>query len=76
MTEKALLKNVLVIGSGGREHAICWKLAKSDRVQRVFCLPGSPGIGMTPKVACVTDIKVNDFKVRMWCHLPNLYLIE
>lgn len=56
-------KNILVIGSGGREHAICWKLAKSSHVQQVFCLPGSPGIGLTSKTTCVTDVKVNDFKV-------------
>lgn len=63
MTEKNL-KNILVIGGGGREHAICWKLSQSKRVQQVFCLPGSPGIALTPKVLCVTDMKVNDFKVR------------
>ncbi len=36
--------NVLVIGSGGREHALAWKLRQSQSVQRVFCCPGSAGI--------------------------------
>lgn len=34
---------VLVIGSGGREHAICWKLVQSAAVEQVFCLPGNGG---------------------------------
>lgn len=36
--------NVLVIGGGGREHALCWKLKKSRSVERLFCCPGNAGI--------------------------------
>lgn len=49
--------NVLVVGGGGREHAICWALRKSPRVDRLYCAPGNGGIAA---VAECVDIKATD----------------
>ncbi len=51
--------NVLVIGNGGREHALAWKLAQSSRVKRVFVAPGNAG---TAADAENVNLPVNDFK--------------
>jgi len=48
---------VLVIGSGGREHALVWKIAQSPKVEKIFCAPGNAGIGQVAK--CV-DIDATD----------------
>ena len=49
---------VLVIGKGGREHALVWKLAQSPRVEQVFCAPGNAG---TSQEGINVPIDVNDF---------------
>lgn len=48
---------VLVVGSGGREHAICWALRKSPKVTELYCAPGNGGIG---EIARCVDVKATD----------------
>ena len=52
--------NVLVIGSGGREHALAWKIAQSPLVDKVYGAPGNPGIDNLDKGICVS-VAADDF---------------
>ena len=51
--------HLLLIGNGGREHALAWKLAQSPRVTRISCAPGNPGTAGEPKCTNV-DIAADD----------------
>lgn len=51
--------NVLVVGGGGREHAICWKLSQSEKIEKLYCAPGNAGIS---QVAECVDIKAEDIE--------------
>src|SRR4051794_21349202 len=44
---------VLVIGGGGREHALVWKIAQSSRVSEIYCTPGNGGICAKSNVECI-----------------------
>ena len=53
------MKKVLVIGSGGREHALVWQLKRSSQVEKVYCAPGNAGIAADAE--CV-NIKVDELE--------------
>lgn len=52
--------NVLVVGGGGREHALAWKLASSERCSTLFCSPGNAGIAMEAGVEIKPDLNISD----------------
>ena len=51
--------NILLIGGGGREHALAWKMAQSSQVESIRVVPGNPGIAELPKCKCVA-LDLND----------------
>ena len=50
---------VVIIGSGGREHALCYSLKNSDKVSKLYCIPGNAG---TSQIAENIEIDLNDFE--------------
>lgn len=50
---------ILLIGSGGREHALAWKLVQSAQVEKIWAAPGNPGIAAVEKCECV-ELNLND----------------
>ena len=53
-----IFMKVLILGSGGREHALAWKMSQSPKIDKLFIAPGNPG---TASVGVNVAIKVNDF---------------
>ncbi|GJQ81754.1 hypothetical protein Trydic_g301 [Trypoxylus dichotomus] len=67
--------NVLVIGSGGREHAIIWKLSQSNQIKIIYAAPGSYAIGSVEKAKNV-DIDIKNYdKLADWCKSNNILLV-
>lgn len=52
---------ILLIGNGGREHALAWKLSQSPRVESIFAVPGNGGTASCPKVSNVDSVSADDF---------------
>src|SRR5687768_11208440 len=67
------MMNVLVIGGGAREHALCWKLAQSPDLRRPWCAPGNPGIA---KVATCTPLDPADHEAVIgFCRANDIGLV-
>jgi phosphoribosylamine--glycine ligase len=66
---------VLVLGSGGREHAIVWKLRQSPRIKKLYCVPGNGGIAADSEVVSA-DLKSIDSLVQLATRLsPDLTVV-
>lgn len=59
---------VLIVGGGGREHALAWKISHSPKVEKIFCAPGNPG---TAKVAENVDIPADQVESLLQFALEN-----
>ena len=53
-----MVRNILLIGSGGREHALAWKMSKSMPKKKIYAIPGNPGIAEVAE--CVEGISISD----------------
>jgi phosphoribosylamine--glycine ligase len=65
--------NVLLLGSGGREHALAWKLAASPLLTKLYAAPGNPGIA---EEAEIVDLKLDDFAaIEAFCKANRIDLV-
>ncbi len=66
--------NILIIGSGGREHALAWKIRQSEHCGKLYCAPGNPGI--EPLATCVPlAIKAPLDALIQWCKTEKIGLV-
>jgi phosphoribosylamine--glycine ligase len=65
--------NILLLGSGGREHALAWKLAQSPLCDRLFAAPGNPGVGQ--EATCVDLHATDHAAVIAFCELERIGLV-
>lgn len=67
---------VLVIGGGGREHALCYALQRSPSCDAVFCAPGNAGIAQSGDATCISDLDVSDSSAVIdFCQKWNVGLV-
>ena len=71
MREKRLVKNlemlkeemmkILIVGAGGREHAIAWKLSQNEKVEKIFIAPGNACVEMLPNAESVNLGSIDEY---------------
>uniref|UniRef100_A0A8D8UTY1 Trifunctional purine biosynthetic protein adenosine-3 n=1 Tax=Cacopsylla melanoneura TaxID=428564 RepID=A0A8D8UTY1_9HEMI len=71
----SLHNKILIIGGGGREHALAWKLAQSDKVGKIYIAPGNAGAALLPKVENVSIDLKNFTVVAEWCRENEINLV-
>lgn len=66
--------NVLIIGNGGREHALAWKIAQSPRLKKLYIMPGNAGCELYGE--CVTTIDTNNLhSILMWAKAHDIEMV-
>jgi phosphoribosylamine--glycine ligase len=66
---------ILIVGGGGREHALAWKLSKSKRVQEIVCAPGNPGIAEVARLAPVAADDIEGLIALAKAEKPHLVIV-
>lgn len=70
-----MTENILIIGSGGREHALAWKLSEASRIQNIFVAPGNAGTHSSVKVKNI-DLNLKNFEnVVQFCNEQKIKLV-
>ncbi|HEY8443747.1 MAG TPA: phosphoribosylamine--glycine ligase [Clostridia bacterium] len=67
--------NVLVIGGGGREHAIVWALSKSPKIKKLYCLPGNAGIARLAECADIAATDIDGILAYLNLHKDINYVV-
>ncbi|MBT6325487.1 MAG: phosphoribosylamine--glycine ligase [Bdellovibrionales bacterium] len=65
--------NLLIIGSGAREHALAWKLGQSQKVEQIYVIPGNPGM-KSPKITPITEGKIENNYIQSFINKKNVNL--
>jgi phosphoribosylamine---glycine ligase len=53
---------VLIVGGGGREHALAWKIAQSPQVKKLYCAPGNAGIAAVAECVAIDPADISSLK--------------
>ena len=75
LTECAETMKVLVIGAGGREHALVWALKKSPRIKEIVCAPGNGGIASIARCVPANLKDLNDLLRVVSAESPDLTVV-
>ncbi len=67
--------NILILGSGGREHALCWKIAQSPQLKKLYCAPGNAGTARMEEVENVALDADDHAAIIGFCRTQNIGLV-